>query len=540
MDKNKTISTAIEMLAFAKVDAMSNLEAKRGCSWANELIVALAKAVEKLVACENFYLKGRKTPVSDLLANFLEEKDGLIRTLEHAEEKCLHARPLPNGDEIETLNFATALLCQKLGQIPGFENEQFVVNDFSYAYEQIQAAALLEDNETNRREMAAALRDYLFNIAETAYRLRLHEYKVWHDHQKWIPDVGEWVPSGPFNGRESYNNLYAALKAFDAKYGACFSWLNNGIGALLSPYRDLPVAFLRHDRPYTYAHVAWRSVRALLVQPVTVSFRHPPELAACLGIESEDFSPSRFLAERRHEFLKGMKGYLTTRAFEAPRGSDVRRMWLEAAAEFLSNISLHQPVFSDEQADRVLTLAHRAQRESWIVERLNQKRTSEMVELLGPEPEAPVGNLGPGDAEERLVNALKYIGDMQNRKGKKKRKTVSSTALRPGKYAAKFVTLCDPKKGLLVLNGNITFNLPPTSKQVWKAVKMLVLSKDPDGWTKLPPKWKSSFHRRDKLGKRATDSSHEQLLKLIRPQDLHPGCKGTKHRLIPPSGGMQG
>lgn len=408
MENNSTLSDALNLLELVRDDARSNLEHKRGSVWANELIFAFARAIEKFIACEEFYLKGKMMPIKDLFAAFLEKRGELLGILEWAAEVCSYARPIPHSGEIEVLNFVAGLFCQLLEQIPEIESEQFAVNEFSWTYEKILAAAH-DGSEGNCFEMAESMRDYLFNIAEAAYHIRLHEFRIWYEHQEWMPELGEWSPSGPFNGRESYNNLYLALKDFDAKYGACFSWLNNGIGALKSPYLDAPVAFLRKDRPYTYAHVAWRSVRAVLVQPVSVEFSHSDELAAVLGFAHEEFVPSKFLLERRRTFLIKMKAYLRSRASKQPPGSETRRLWLEAAAEFLSNISLHQAIFSEEQADRILALANRAQRECWIVERLNKKSTGEEIERPGVRV-VPSDETGKVAARgERFAEALTYV-----------------------------------------------------------------------------------------------------------------------------------
>lgn len=428
MENNTTLSDALDVLGLVRDDARSNLEHKRGSVWANELIVAFDRAVKKFVACEEFYLKGKMMPIKNLLAEFLEQKGELLGILEWAAEVCSYARPIPNRGEIEVLNFVAALFCQLLERIPEIESEQFAVNEFSWTYEKILAAAN-DASEGSCREMAESMRDYLFNIAEAAYRLRINEYKIWYEHQEWVPELGEWSPNGPFNGRESYNNLYLALKDFDAKYGECFSWLNNGIGALKSPYLDAPVAFLRKDKPYTYAHVAWRSVRALLVQPVSVEFSHSDELAAVFGFAREEFVPSKFLLERRQTFLMKMKSYLRSRASKQPPGSETRRMWLEAAAEFLSNISLHQAIFTEEQADRILALANSAQRESWIVGRLNQKSAGEEIERPGVRvvPSDETGNVAT--SEERLAEALNRVCDQME--GRSAPKPAKKGKLRP-------------------------------------------------------------------------------------------------------------
>lgn len=534
MSKSDLYPEIFEALGYVKTDALSNLEAKRGCQWANRIIVATIKAVEHFETIKALYIEGKQIDFHNVFSTFLQQPGGCLAVWQDACGDCIKEKTIPNKDEEEALDFAGNVLWQNFLTIFGPFPGEFSAYDCTGVAIRMQDVAE-KDNETTRKALKESIQFHTLNIAETCYRLSLREWKLWYDHKDWPIDWGEWEVGGLFDGRGAVEKLYPALKAFDENHHDVFADLYIALHGLLHECDHSPRAFVSKDSPKAPLKPFDRSVVALLTLDPEITFEYPTGLATAMGYDVETHVPSRFLLKSRGYFLYLIYENVRANAKKAP--SDVsRRMWLEAAAELLQNMSLRQPVYTQVAAERIIELANRAQRESWIERMMKGDRPApaEFKRTLDAEPTKQPDHTpaAKDDLEERVERILARHGI----KAKAKRKeTGSSTAVELGKYAAEFVTLCDPKKGLLVLNGNVTFNIPPTSKQVWKVVKKLVQSKDPDGWTKLPPKWKSSFHRKDKLGKPAADSSHEQLLKLIKPQNLHPGCKGTKHHLIPPS-----
>ena len=377
-----------EALGYVKTDALSNLEAKRGCQWANRIIVATIKAVEHFETIKALYIEGKQIDFHNVFSTFLQQPGGYLAVWQDACGDCIKEKTIPNKDEKEALDFAGSVLWQKFLSIFGPVPGEFSAYDCTGVAIRMQEVAE-KDNETTRKALKEAIQFHTLNIAETCYRLTIREWKLWYDHKDWPIEWGDFAVDGPFDGREVFEKLYPALKAFDENHHGAFTDIYLAMHGLKYESGRAPRAFVFKDSPKAPLKPFDRSVVALLTMNPVISFEYPTEFAALMGYDVQTYVPSRFLLKSRGLFLQRLFNNIRANAKKAP-SDESRRMWLEVAAEILQNLPLLQPVYTREAAERIVSLADRAQRESWIERMMKLSRKKEVEPASFEPPPAPV------------------------------------------------------------------------------------------------------------------------------------------------------
>lgn len=384
MSESDLYSEIFVALGFVKTDAMSNLEAKRGCQWANRIIVETIKAVEHFKTIKALYLEEKQVDFHDIFSAFLQRPNGCLSAWLTACDDCIKEKTPPNKDEKEALDFAGNVLWQNFLSIFGPMPGEFSAYDCTGVAIRMQDVAE-KDNETTRKALKEAIQFHTLNIAETCYRLTIREWKLWYDHKDWPIEWGDFAVDGPFDGREVVEKLYPALKAFDEKHHGAFNDLYFALHGLLHEKDRAPRAFVFKDSLKAPLKLFDRSVVALLTMNPVVSFEYPPEFAALTGTDVQTYVPSEFLLKSRGLFLYQLYDNVRANTKKAP-SDESRRMWLEVAAEILQNVSLRQPVYTQETAERIVALADRAQRECWIERMMKLSAKKKEVEPASFEP----------------------------------------------------------------------------------------------------------------------------------------------------------
>lgn len=106
-----------------------------------------------------------------------------------------------------------------------------------------------------------------------------------------------------------------------------------------------------------------------------------------------------------------------------------------------------------------------------------------------------------------------------------------------GEWAKRFVADYDAKHGYVGLTRGQqrSFIIPKTSAKAWDILTRLFTANDPEGWTKLPPNWKSHFIR--KIGSTSEIDKDSDLVKIaafIRPHTPGKGrASDGKYRFEP-------
>ena len=437
MKETETSSDVLKALGFVKADAMSNLEAKRGCTWANRIIVATVEAVERFEAVRDFYYKEERTELDNMFSAFLQRKDGFLDVWQDACVACLKEKTPPNAAEAEAVNFAGGVLWQALFCIFGLSNGAFGVADCMGVSANMRKVAE-KDNEANRKGLKESVWFHTFNVAETCYRLSIREWKVWSLHRDWPVDWAEWETNGPFDGRGAVKALCQALESFDAEHPYVFYYLRTAMHGLLNSSELLPRAFMSKTSEKGVSSSFERAVIEIMTTDPQIVVRYPPNLAAVLGVEEQTYVPSNFFKTARRRFLVMLYAHLSANANKSTSDT-ARRMWLEAAAEFLMRMSLRQSKFAQEDAERIVALANRAQRESWIDRKMaRSKKKVEPVEILPTLPEPPEKKTGDINAQEIAENVKAKLIDfakayIDGYRGSHGRKGGKKTGKRTGK-----------------------------------------------------------------------------------------------------------
>lgn len=433
MSESTLQSDISEALGYVKTDALSNLASKRGCIWANRLIVASVEAVEHFETVKDFYLKEKKAELQDMFSAFLQKKGSCLDLWQDACGACIKEKTPPNAKETEALDFVGGVLWQNFLSVFGQSFGAFSAYDCTGVAVRMREVDEA-DTETNRKALKESIQFHTLNIAETCYRLTLREWEIWYRHEDWPVGWGEFEVNGPFDGRGAVEALYPALKAFDEKHPYAFYDLYLALHGLNNESVVLPRAFVFKDSKSSPARSFDEAVVALLTMETQIIFRYPPDLVAAMGYEEQSYVPSPFLTKARNLFLVKLYNNIRANAKKAPSDGS-RRMWFEAAAELLQNTSMRQPVYTQEAAERILSLANRAQRESWIermMERAKRKKEMEPAEFT-PAPSEPA-KAEPAIDEQAIVEktqafAKAYIDGLRdaggsgkggNRKGNKK------------------------------------------------------------------------------------------------------------------------
>ena len=392
----------LKVLGFAKQGALSKLTSKRSCQWANRLIVATIEAVEEFEAVKGFYYSAKRVDPQDMFSRYLQRKGGCLDLWQAACGACIDEKTPPGQDEAEVLDVAGGALWQLLFCTFGVMTGPFAVADCSGVAINMKIVAE-QDNAANRKALKTSIQYHTLNIAETCYRLTILEYETWYRHKSWPIDWTECVQDGAFDKRSAVEALYPALKAFDESHPTAFSDIYFALHGLNHESGDAPRAFVFTDSPKAPLHTFDQAVVALLTMETEFVFRYPPDLAKVLGYREQPYVPSSFLQKSRGLFLYQLYANIRKNAEKAP--SDVsRRMWLEAAAELLQNMSMRQPVYTREAAERILSLANRAQRESWIERMMARTKEKKEVEPTVFAQQSPVPEKVEPAVIERTVN----------------------------------------------------------------------------------------------------------------------------------------
>ena len=397
----------LEILGFHKTDAKSNLEAKRGCRWANRLIVATIEALEHFDAIQDFYYKEDHIDRSLMFSDFLEKKGGCLDCWQAACKACLEEKTPPNADEAEVLDIAGGAFWQALYSIVGIMAPNFAVEDCTGVVCNMRDV-LEKDSPESREGLRQAIQFHTLNVAETCYRLKICEWKIWFLHKDWPIEFFGPNPDDTLNGRMWVKTLYPALEAFDKKQPFAFYDLGLGLHGL-SHLSDLrPKAFIYRNDENAPLLSFEKSASAILTMATEVSYEYPPELADAIEEASGVYFPSRFLLQSRNLFLVRLYDHFCKNA-EKPLSDATRRLWLEAAAKLLQNMSLGSPVYKKEEADAIIALAHKAQYESWIehmMERAKKKKGLDAAIVIPPAQPEPVPAKAMPVNEEAITDKL--------------------------------------------------------------------------------------------------------------------------------------
>ena len=427
MSKQILHPKTLRVLGFAKQGALSKLTSKRSCQWANRLIVATIEAVEHFETVKDFYYKEMKAEFKDMFSAFLQKKGGFLDLWQAACGACIAEKTPPNEDEAEALYFASGILWQDFLRIFGFPEGTFSVYDCTGVVINMNEVAK-DDSKANRNTLKESILNHTFNIAETCYRLTITEWRIWYEHKDWPVDWAEWDANVPFDGRGAVEALYPALKDFDEKNAHAFEMLRIGTNGIHTASNAFPRAFVQKDCATAPARSFEAEVRAILTMKTHIAFRYPADLAAATGIEEQLFIPSHFLRKRRHMFVVLLYARISANARKAP-STVSRRLWVEAEAELLQNITLRLSTYAKEDADRIIELANRAQRESWIERKMEQAKKGDKtddVEITPPSAEPERAKPAPIDLkameEQFLAKAQGYVDGrlaaLKNGKGK--------------------------------------------------------------------------------------------------------------------------
>lgn len=380
MGKEKEEPDVLEALGYVKTDAMSNLEAKRGCTWANRLIVSTIEAVEHFETVKGFYYKEERVEFKNLFSAFLERKGGCLDLWQTACCACIAEKTPPNADEADALYFAGGVLWQDFLRTFGYSEWTLSIYDCTGVA--IHMKEVFEnDGKKNRKALKESILNHTFNLAETCYRLRVLEWKTWYEHRDWPIDWAEWDTNGPVDGRGAVEAIYPALKDFDKKNANAFEMLRVGTNGIHGASDDFPRAFVYRDSAKEPARSFEAEVRAILTMETSFVFKYPDDLAAAIGVGEEFFVPSNFLMKRRHMFVVLLYARIAANAKKAPSDAS-RRLWIEAEAELLQNITLRHQTYAKADADRIIELANRAQRESWIERKMKQAKKGGKTEEM--------------------------------------------------------------------------------------------------------------------------------------------------------------
>ena len=352
------------------------------------MIAAFADVLEKCRACTSFYRGERYLPPADLLESYITRKDGLLDVWSSCSaEICAEKPTLPAEDMLQDLHFMMVSLALEFSSICGFDPRWFNPSGGEGVIRALRARIENDDEET-RAKLRSAVQDYSWNLAETAYRLSVREYAIIHEHRDWEILALEWDQvNGPINGREFSDAIYAALMEYEAAHPDAFSNLRFALKGLDACSNANPVAFVMEEAKIGGRFSFAAAVKESLCLPPTIAYANPPELAELLGDPEGSHVPSKFLANARFKFIWRLRKFLLDRAEAVGRNSAARRMWYEAAAEFLSKVEWGQPVFTPAEADRIIALANAAQREDWIEWCMKQGGAPE-TEATTPDPAA--------------------------------------------------------------------------------------------------------------------------------------------------------
>lgn len=361
----------------------------RGPAWIGSMVSALADMIGRCRACADFYRGERYLQPADLLAESITRKDGLLDAVSSCFAQLLTAKPpLPEEDGLRDLQFAMVALSVELSSLCGFDLRSYP----SGGEDLIRAlrARIENDDEETRKELGFETNGYVWNLAETAYRLSIREYAIVHEHRDWEISALEWDrANGPIDGRGIADAIHAALTEYETAHPDAFSNLRFALKGLNACSDGKPVAFVMEEAKIGGRFSFAAAVKDALCLPPGIAYAYPPDVADLLDESEGRYVPSKFLANARFKFIWRFRKFLLDRAEAVGRNSAARRMWYEAAAEFLSKVEWGQPVFSPAEADRIIALANAAQREHWIERCLRDDRGASEAEATAPDSAAP-------------------------------------------------------------------------------------------------------------------------------------------------------
>ena len=386
MSANPNHTELLEILAHFKAVAECCLKDKRGHRWANLLTVTMANAAERCSACEGFYRGETRLAPNELIAHELEREGGLLRFLVSARDHAATLQ-LPNENEVNGLGYATLALGSFLDDI-GRALPEYRVSPDAMALIGALRDCTKDASAAKRDALRSAIGNYLWELAEVAYRLSIAEYRIWSEHREWEISGYEDDRNGPYDVRGIFDNLYAELKRYDDNHPHAFDLMRTSLAGLSELRDNLPVVFVRGDPASDRAYLFADAVRASLTLPTRIFFENPVEAALGNDDPVSNCETSPFLVHARFEFLSGLNSLLQERA-KAAKDQTLRRKWYEATAELMVQFSWGQPVFTPEQADRLIALADAAQREAWIQRRMKSPGETEKLPLAPPPPKEP-------------------------------------------------------------------------------------------------------------------------------------------------------
>lgn len=360
---------------------------ERGPAWIIRMIRALADVIDKCRVCADFYSGKRYLPAADLLGAYITRKDGLLDVWSSCFSEICVAKPPQNADEaIHDLHFMMVSLAVELVAVCGFDEHWYYPSGGEGVIPALRARIERDDGET-REDLRSAVQDYSWNLAETAYRLSLREYAIVHEHRDWeVLDLERDEVKGPIDGRGISDAIHAALAEYEAAHPKAFSNLRLALKGLDACNGIDPVAFVMKDVKIGGRFSFAAAVKDALCLPQTIAYANPPGVAELLDEPEGRHVPSKFLAKARFRFIWRFRKFLMDRAEAVGRNSAARRMWYEAAAEFLSKVEWGLPVFTPPEADRIIALANAAQREHWIERRLKEHGGAPDEDVFAPDP----------------------------------------------------------------------------------------------------------------------------------------------------------
>lgn len=371
----------VDCLPDLRRDAAKRLKRKAPCKWADEIVIASCDVVQKFLSCADFYKGRQRIEPQDLLAAFLQKDGGLIRVwLRIRFPASRRGTALPDKKQMEALHLSVYLIQRLLLEIDGDEFDTYTIFGGESALSAIEAC-IRHDSSKKRQVVKLETGDYVWNLIDVAYRLTFVEHRIWYEHQEWNIFGDIWDKDHPYCTRELINNRYEAMRTHWNLHPGAVEIVRSAHEGLMNVCTDAPIAFVRtypgSPKKFAFENAVFEALKL----PVYVSYDDPTEPTGEGGID-EYYELSHILAIVRWTLMSSLRGLFRKRAEEKGVGEATRRLWYEADAELMSKVAFKQVVYTEEEARRIIELANRAQRETWVERQLasHGKRKDESVQ----------------------------------------------------------------------------------------------------------------------------------------------------------------
>lgn len=376
---------------------MTTDKKRRSCTWIDRIIVVAAEAARRCETCEGFYLGRTCIAPERLVTECLNGERGLIRRWSGVRD-AIDRISLPDSDELDRMQNTFLVLENSLNALAKRIGEDLPRADLLLVYDDLFICGIDGgDTADNRARLKKSIDDYLWILARIAYRLDVAEHRIWHEHGDWEIQRGRPAPYRLYDERKIYANVYLSLSEYDDQYPNAFDEMRTALDGLEELRDNLPMVFVTGEADTNRIQLFAREIRASLLLPTWIAFADPmpydpDDYGSLAGVE-----PCGFLTEKRRVLINRLNAIFQERARRAG-DTAVRRKWYEAAAELQTDFAWGQPVFTPEQADRIIALANAAQRESWIQRqmRLPENAALEPIPVVSARKSVKKGRKGSG------------------------------------------------------------------------------------------------------------------------------------------------